>query len=109
MAPTIQVNRVTRRSRIRKPRKLMDSADHFSENDHTGRAKHRKTDDLETFANRLGVGDRDWRRLGCGGLATRSAGKDQGDPGEWNQKPFPILETTAGSASRLARVGEVFE
>ena len=66
-------------------------ADQSSEDGDDRRPEHGKADELEPLADRLGVGDGDWR--GCGwriAARTGSEGQPDDERGEWNQKPFPI-------------------
>ena len=108
MAPTIQVNRATRTSRILNPRKVMVSADQFAQDGYDRRAKHGETDELESLADRTSVGH--GHRLWFGWrIAARAGneGQSEDQSGERNQKPFPIWKSSDCGKLRLAGMWEV--
>ena len=76
------VVRATTTSRWRNPRKLMVSADHSPGDDNDGSAQHGVTDDFQSLADGLGVGDGNRRRFGSRRLGAGCAGERQGEPGE---------------------------
>jgi hypothetical protein len=99
-----KVSRAVMKIRLRNPLKVMILADQSSEAGHHRGTEDRETDELEALAHGTGVGNGHGRRLGRRGFAARCEGQDQGKPGEWNQKPFPIQPTRESSGRREQRL-----